>query len=825
MPEIPIFLMPNVVNDPARSKEILRNVPCNDQESVIARELKVIPSSEPSTPSRLWFDIQASRGLESNEGGQTNFTGTANGARPKKLPPVTRCNPLQTRIKSPLDIDSQPHSSRPESPGLENFSDLQFPDCEITDGDKDHVKGSAWGARIGSVLAIPMGRIGSRGKSVDSRKSAKSGIDSLERERSTSKAQPDPYSDGHNISMGGARSPSPAPMSPEETLHGGHPSPRGEAHYPAFQSTRDGRFGSSVGSPHQSPPAQGRSRVRQTFSKYSGKIATRGASPGTDSDHQSQPFASGKFSLSDLPGKSKSRVNRFLRPEQRNDTEDTVPHTVLHDGGSDVSPGASHVAILGASTNSEQSPPAKPGFRSNLTKRVNHARKRMSLPFIFGPDVATFYPPVETLGPRAVPPGPPRRIEIAPRDLPGNFSLPSEAKCVTVSATPPYLENNHVTQEWTLQNFTDMNIAQSSPPLGLLGYGHSPPQPSPPETNNLVKNPTPPHTLPVAPKINVMAPFESREYIPEVEAGGDIPKVSGVPWGIITHHENSYQEDPKDRLKPGTDSNEPDAPAALRGISAVPGHKPIELLEEEERRHRRDSRVMGLNPETILGDDRPASQADDDGRRDTYGAAIREIAGLDLTLRGPPALHSNSLGNVSGPSNVNKFSSPTLQSASNGEPAATPPATTPSDSPESETIAVTGSRPCSPFPGPGVTSASNALTTQLTIAPLPTTVPATSQSQHLSMSQRISSSFIVEDLSSGVYVKAAPQQMVTPVAASLNTGVSSCPETPLLGNGMGCSGGSPVSVSINGNGEVNVSPHHLDGQAEEEEGGEEDEQG
>jgi hypothetical protein len=55
---------------------------------------------------------------------------------------------------------------------------------------------------------------------------------------------------------------------------------------------------------------------------------------------------------------------------------------------------------------------------------------------------------------------------------------------------------------------------------------------------------------------------------------------------------------------------------------------------------------MGLNPETMPADDRLAGQADEDGRRDTYGAAIREIAGLDLTLRGPPALHSNNLGNL-----------------------------------------------------------------------------------------------------------------------------------------------------------------------------------
>ncbi|CUS08582.1 unnamed protein product [Tuber aestivum] len=685
--------MSDVVNDPAQNKEISQNDPCKDQESVIPRGPQVIPSSEPSTPSRPWPDIQASRGLDSNGCDKTNFTETADGAKPKELSPVTVCNPLQRQIKS-LDIDSQPHSNPPEGPGFGNFSNFQFPDCGLTDGDKGHGKVSAWGARIGSVLAIPMRRIGSRGKSVDSQKSAQSNIDALERERSPSKAWPDPYSDGHDISIGCVRFPSPARTDPEETLHRGNPSSRVETHYPALRNTRDGRFGSSVGTPPQSPPAQSRSRVRQTFSKCSDKIAARRESPGVDSDHQSQPFASGRPSLLDPSKKSKSRVNRFLRPEQRNDTEDTVPPTTLHDGGSDIFPGAPHVAILGASTNSEQPPPAKPGFRSNLTKRVHSARKRMSLPFIFGSEVATLYSPIETLGQRAVPSEPLRGTAVTSGGLPAHFSLHSEDVSAAVSAAPPYLEHNHVTQEWTLQDFRDMNIIQSSPSSDLLGYEGSPFRPPPPETNNPAKVPTPPHALSVAPKINVVAPFGSQEYIPEAEAGRGMPEVSGVPWDITTHHGNACQEGPRDKLKPGIDANEPDAPA-LQRISALPENKPIELLEEEERRNRRDSRVMGLNPETIPGDGGLAGQADEDGRRDTYGAAIREIAGLDLTLRGPPVLHSNNLGNVSGPSNsVNEFSSPAPQLASNDEgDAATFPAIPSSDSSEPKTIPATSSQP------------------------------------------------------------------------------------------------------------------------------------
>jgi len=808
MPEIPVFLMSKVMSDLAQTEGILQNGSCNDQGSVIAREVKVIaPTSEPSIPARLWFGIQASRGLDSN-GDQTDFTERANRAKREKLS-VVGCSSLQTRIKRPLDIDAQPNSSRPESPAFETYSDLQFPDCEITDGDKDHGKVSAWGAKIGSVLAIPMRRIDSRKKSIDSRKSAQSGLDTLGRERNPSKAQPDLCPDEHEISMGGVRYPSPTHTSVEETLHDGQLSPRGETYYPAFQNTRGDGFGGSIGSSHHSPPAQSQSRMRQSFSKCSDKIATWGVSPGVDSDHRGRPFASRKFSLSDPPKTFRSRLNRFLRPGQGNDAEDRVPANALHDEGPGISPDASHIATPNTSMNSEQLPPTKPGLKGNLARGINSARRRMSLPFIFGSDVAVAYSPVETLGSCVVPLESPRRTGVTPSALPGHSFLPSEAGSVTVSSTPPYLEHSHVTQEWTLQDFSDMNIIQSSP-LDFPRYEDSPPQP-------------PPQTITIAPGVNVVAPFESKEYILQAEAGGDTPEASGVSRGVTVPHENSYPGDPKGGPKPSTDTSELGASAALQGISQLPGGKPIELLEEEERRNKRDSRVMGLNPETIPGDGGLAGQADEDGRRDTYGAAIREIAGLELTLRGPPALHSNNLGDVSGPSsNVNSFSSPVLQLGSNDKPAVTFPVTPPSDSSESEAMAVSRTQPYDLFPRSGVTSTSSTLTTQFTIAPaLPAvpTISTPSQSQHLLMSRGINSPFIVEELSSGAYVKVAPQQMVPPVTASLSSRVPSSPETPLLRNGT-CFDGSPVSVSINGNGDLDVSPYHLGEQAR---GGEEEE--
>ncbi|RPA89177.1 hypothetical protein L873DRAFT_707137 [Choiromyces venosus 120613-1] len=622
MPEIPIFLMSKAVSDSAPTEGTLQNGSCNDHDSVIARELKIIaPSSQPSTPSKLWFDIQASRDLDCNRDDQADITETTSGMNRKKLSSITGCNPLKTPIKRSLDMDGQPDSSHPGSPVFENYSSLQFPDCDIIDDDKDHGKISAWGAKIGSVLGIPMRRIGSRKKSLDYRKPVQSGLDALERERNPPKAQPDLYSDGHDISVGGVKSQLPPHTSIEETLHDRQPSPTGETHHPVFQNTRDHAFGSSVRSPHQLAPAQSQSRMRQGFSKYSDKIATWRASPRTDGDHQSQPFASEKLSFSNPPKRFKSRVNRFLRPGQGNDAEDIIPPSVLHDEGSDISAGAFHVAILGAFTNSEQPPPTKLGFRSNLTKRVNSARKRMSLPFIFSP-------------------------EVTPSDLPGHSFLPSEAKCVTVATTPPYLEHNHITQEWTLQDFRDMNMIRPSPPLSSPGSEDSPPQSPWSEVNNMTRSPTPPRALPIAPKINAVAPFESQERIPEIEAKESITKTSAVSPVITINHEHPHPEDPRDRPKSSTGTNELDATATLQGISALPGGKPIELLEEEERRNRRDSRVMGLNPETMPGDDRLPGQVHEDGRRDTYGAAIREIAGLELTLRGPPVLPSNRLGDL-----------------------------------------------------------------------------------------------------------------------------------------------------------------------------------
>jgi hypothetical protein len=64
---------------------------------------------------------------------------------------------------------------------------------------------------------------------------------------------------------------------------------------------------------------------------------------------------------------------------------------------------------------------------------------------------------------------------------------------------------------------------------------------------------------------------------------------------------------------------------------------------------------------------------------------------------------------------------------------------------------------------------------------------------------RIRSPFRAEELSSRIYIMAAPQQMATPVMASIGTRVLSYPEGPLLGSGMGCNGGSLVGVSINSN--------------------------
>ncbi|KAG0130343.1 hypothetical protein HOY82DRAFT_592055 [Tuber indicum] len=720
-------------SDSAQTKEILQDGSRNDQGSVIARGLKVItPNSEPSASNRLWFDIRESRGLDGNGSDRANFTETVDMEELKKLSPVTGCNQLQTRIMKSLDTDGRPDSSRSESPGFENHSSSRFPGSEITGSDKGHGEVGAWGAKIGSVLAMPMKRIGPRKKSVDSRKSAQSGLDAFERERSPSRAYPSIFSDGHDISIGGVRSSRLTRTNPDETLHDRQPSPRGETHYPAFQDARDDSLGSPVRSPHQPPPAQGQSRMCPAFPKYSDKIATWGTSPGIESDHQSKPFSE-KFSSLDPPKRYKSRINRPPRTEHGNDTEDLVSPGAFRDEGANISPGSSHKAILSASTDPEQPGPTKPGFMRNLTKKVNSARKQMSLPFIFGSDVAAVYSPLKTLSPGAVPPEPPRRIESTPSDLPGSFFLPSKAKSAPASTAAPHLELDRVTQEWTLQDFRDMNLIQPSP-LGFPRYENSQPPP-PPKTKNPVKSPRPLHTPSIAPKINVAAPFESYEYVPEMEVRGGIPKAPGISREITTHHENPCPEDPRDRPKPSTDTGDLYASAALQGISAPPGGKPIELQEEEERRNRRDSRVMGLNPETMPADDRLAGQADEDGRRDTYGAAIREIAGLDLTLRGPPALHSNNLGNVSGPSsNVNNFLSPAFQLTSNDEPAVAFPATFPPDSSKSETMAVARSQPYSPFSRPSVISASNVLTTQYTITPAFTTVSAISIIHHLSYS-------------------------------------------------------------------------------------------
>ena len=50
------------------------------------------------------------------------------------------------------------------------------------DSGKDHGKVTVRGAKISSVLAIPMRRIDSRKKSIDSLKSAQSGLDTLRTE-------------------------------------------------------------------------------------------------------------------------------------------------------------------------------------------------------------------------------------------------------------------------------------------------------------------------------------------------------------------------------------------------------------------------------------------------------------------------------------------------------------------------------------------------------------------------------------------------------------------------------------------------------------------
>lgn len=797
---------------------------CNDRDPSVAQVLKNLASTAgQSGPSGFRLEPSDSRYRGASRGSQGSMVFGAGqmGVPWAKDAGEKSLKPLKDDI-----VLHQIDGDEDSSTGNDNIPRLPNAD---NPADED-AKKRKWGSKIGSVLSTPR-RFRSRRRSTDSPDLGPNEIDEPQRVHTPPRNCPTANSKCNDSlgKHGAGNSPLPAPnegtggaMEVENLLDtkGGTPA-----------VLHDNIDKGSTGSPaagNEPTTTRSPSRISQNFARYSNKISSwrtprstagvrgEGSPPdGATTDDLSLDRSSRLPHSRNL----KVRVNRFLRPTKHSYDSSASPATKPRTEELSSSP-PPHVATSGIHIDSELPPHVKSGLRSSLGKRMISARKRVSLPFIFGLE-STSEPPTIPLveppsRPQTVPPGGysqnslTHRTEFVLGDLPGHAFLPSEAKIVIPRDTPPLLTNNTVVREWAPCDFRDMNMIQSQRPLAFPGDEDSPPQ-SPWSQRDIShdKGQTMSFPLPKIPDISAVAPFTVLELTGKCEDTDDgPPKKANISRGEVTRDGNflPVEHENKGGSSTASSENESEALDTLVNLPSLPGGKPIELLEEQERRQKRDSGMMGLNPEVRSGDKASATGGPGGGgREDTYGAAVREIAGLDIVLRGPPVAPppNLNLGDVSRPNiTANSLSPPTLLVTSNGEHTDIPAASAP-PSPTSASSAMRAeTQPDNP-------ASPNTLGTESTLNPAVITAlnasaasgQTHSSQQQLLLSGRVASPFVLEELSNSVCVKVAPQQMATPLTGSLSTAMTtSHPDTPLAGTNSRGSPRSPISVRIcNGN--------------------------
>lgn len=567
----------------------------------------------------------------------------------------------------------------------------------------------------------------------------------------------------------------------------------------------------------------------------------RGRELSQEDGGNTDPAASEQLRSSSTPPpqKFKVRVNRFLRSGRRS-VSSITGSPASGDTAPAPSTGRENLEPL-ASVSNSQTPPYPSsaesstargtsrhgtGFRQAVRRGVSSARRRMSVPFLSTPPLSddnasvSDAPAIETpkrpqtvsLEQRGGVPRTPGGSQFVLSDEPGRAFLPSEAKNVIPPTTPPVVTENPPAEGWLGGDFEHISMIQSRPPLPLPGMGESPPLSPWAKSSN---EPQPwlklTGTPPKLPEIASVAPFVIGELMARDSATTKAPSngqgLSDKYWTVAS----GSRDKGKERAK--SDASDYLIPPLERNFYLESSGKSIEVLDEEKRRKSRDTGIIGLNPEVTPSEPLTTSRlgAKDDEGELTYAAAVREIAGLGRFPKRPPPDTGTDDVSVPMPECDYDLPLPNFRFSILSEPS--PSSNEPDVSPcaASSSLAQETSGSISYFvtlaPTQTQTSTTTTTTRTTTTASTNPSTSITSPSDYTPYNYQVLLSskrpylFVLQELSSGTYIKITPQKNSSPVSRSLSTLTPSYPETPLPSQTSPSDARSPVSVRfVNSNG-------------------------
>lgn len=621
----------------------------------------------------------------------------------------------------------------------------------------------------------------------------------------------------------------------------------------AATSTTDSTFpGRSAGETLNVPGTPSPSGLSSRFASWRSNLGSskgrgRGSLQGREGAADSAVTDHLRSSSAPPPQKFKVRVNRFLRSGRRSvspktespNSESTAPEHLQSLGST---PNVHTPPYLSSTESSTVRGTQKSGFgfRHAVRRGVSSARRKMSVPFLSvlppsSDNAVSDAPAVEP--PERPQTTPPERRGEAPgssggsqfmlNGRPGHSFLPSEAADVVPLPAPPIITGSPRVGGWIQGDFEHIPMIQSRPPLLPPGTE------DPPPLSPWMKAPGEPQpwleltgTSPRLPEITSVAPFAVDEMTRDF-ATAKTPS-GGQNWsdkywtvasgsGIDRSEETQARGKGKERAK-STASDHLKPPEGSFFLETSSG-KSIEVLDEEKRRKSRDTGIMGLDPEIAPSSEVPMilgpGEKDDDGEF-TYAAAVREIAGLGRFPKRPPPDTSTDDVSVPMPECDYDLPLPNFRfsilpepSSSSNEPDASPCAASSSLTQETSGSAIDFTRLASTN-----TQISTISTTPTTTTTRTTTATSTNPSTSVAspsdyapynyqmlLSSKRPYLFVLQELSSGTYIKITPQKNSSPVSRSLSTLTPSYPETPAPSQMSPSDARSPASVRfINSNG-------------------------
>lgn len=595
------------------------------------------------------------------------------------------------------------------------------------------------------------------------------------------------------------------------------------------------------------PGGSSPSRLSSKFTSWKNNLSTpkgRGRELSQEKATIADSAASEQLRSSSTPPpqKFKVRVNRFLRSGRRSVSSITG------------SPASGDTAALGTGrerehlTSTAQTPPypssaesstaretPRPGigFRQAVRRGVSSARRRMSVPFLSTPPLSDDNASVSDV-PAIEPPERPQTVPIEKRGgvlrtpggsqfvlsgEPGHAFLPSEANNFIPPITPPVVTENPHTDDWLGGDFEHISMIQSRPPLLPPGMEESPPLSPWARTSSesqpwLKLTATPPRL----PEIATVAPFAIGELMAQDFAAGRAPSrgrqsLSDKYWTVASGSGmgRNGETQTKDKGKERATSNASDhLMPPEESFYLESSGKSIEVLDEEKRRKSRDTGIMGLDPEVTpsrepLTTSRPGEK-DDEGEF-TYAAAVREIAGLGRFPKRPPPDTGTDDVSVPMPECDYDLPLPNFRFSMLSKPSPSSNEPDVSLCAASSSLAQEKSGSISDFlrlaPAHIQIFTTTTTTTTTRTATAASTNPSTSitspsdynpYNYQMLLSSKRPYLFVLQELSSGTYIKITPQKNSSPVSRSLSTLAPSYPETPAPSQASPSEARSPISV-------------------------------